>query len=268
MSEREGKAAEPSVEEAALRISADAKPGFKDAAALLELDAMGARVKKRLRGDTSPIAQAEVLAEVVYGEYGFTGNRDDYYDPRNSYLDDVLTRRTGIPITLAVILIAVGRRAGFLVEGIGFPGHFLARVGGSDGVLLDPFDGGHVLSRADLEGLAKRYLGDASLLSEEHLEVATTETMTVRMLVNLEHAHRRRGDFARAMVAVDKLVDLTGDPDHRRDRGLLALALGSYHVAAEDLEAYIDARPTAGDVPTLEVALEQLKGQLGRGSLQ
>lgn len=264
MAKRKASGEAQSVEEAALVIAEESKPGMKRAPALEELDAMAARVKKRLRGDASAMSQAEALAEVVYGEYGFTGNRDDYYDPRNSYLDDVLLRRTGIPITLAVILIAVGRRAGVLVEGIGFPGHFLARVGGEDGILLDPFDGGHVLSRADLESLAKRYLGDPAMLRPEHLEVASTETMTVRMLVNLQHAHRRRGDFARAMLAVDRLVDLTGDPDHRRDRGLLAIALGSYQTAAADLEAYIDARPTARDVPTLEVALEQVKGQLGR----
>ncbi|MCA9600794.1 MAG: transglutaminase family protein [Myxococcales bacterium] len=250
------------VEVAALRIAADAKPGLDTRSSLAELDTIGERVRQKLRGETTPIRQAEVLAEIVYGEYGYHGNGDDYYDPRNSYLDDVIRRRTGIPLTLAVVLIAVGRRAGITVEGIGFPGHFLARVGGVEGVFVDPFDQGNVLSGADLEELAKRYLGDATLLRPEHLEPATTETMSVRMLINLEHVHRRRGDFANALVVCDRLVDLTGAPEHRRDRGLLAIALGAYASAAEDLGAYIDACPKAKDVPTVRVALEQLLGQI------
>ena len=95
----------------------------------------------------------------------------------------------------------------------------------------------------------------------------TTKAIVVRVLVNLQHAHRRRGDFAMAMLASDRLVDITQAPEHRRDRGLLAIALGSYASAVEDLQAYLEARPTAKDAPTIEAALEQVVPQVP-GSLQ
>ncbi len=258
---------EEAVEDAALRIARHANPELDTEKCIAELEAIAKRVKKRVGTETSPQRQAEILTEILSGEYGFQGNTNEYYDPRNSYLDHVLHRRTGIPITLAVVWIAVGRGAGLDVEGVGFPGHFLARVGGEDGVFVDPFDHGKVLTRKGLEGLAARFLGDASLLAEEHLAPVDTATMEVRMLINLQYVHRRRGDFANAMLAVDRLVDLTDAPEHRRDRGLLAIALGSYATAAEDIEAYLLARPTANDVPTLEVALEGVLGQID-GNLQ
>lgn len=247
------------VEHAAVLIAADAKPMLDVAACLRVFDDLAAPLAARLRGSEDLETQARALAEHVYGELGFRGNADDYYDPQNSYIDRVIARRVGIPITLAVVLVAIGRRAGIVVEGIGFPGHFLARVGGQTGVLIDPFEGGRILDADALEVVARRFLGDPSRLRDEHLQPVGALPMTVRMLMNLKHAHERRGDHAQALLVCDRLVDLTGRPEARRDRGLHALALGSARAAADDLEAYLEARPTARDVPKLRATLDEAR---------
>lgn len=248
---------EPPVEFAAIYIARDAHPDIDVAGTLHALDALAAGVSF---ADAAPPAEhAARLARHVYETHGFHGNADDYGDPRNSYLDDVLARRTGIPITLAVVLMAVGRRAGLLVEGIGFPGHFLARVGGASGVLVDPFHAGRVVDRDALDRLATVTLGSASRLRDEHLAPATTRAIAARMLLNLKTAHEGRGDHPRALVVCDRLVDLAGQPDHRRDRGLHALALGAHRAAESDLAAYLAAKPDASDARHVTEALERAR---------
>lgn len=221
------------------------------------LDTLGEELAQTLKSANTD--EVEALRSVLYERGGFRGNREDYYAPTNSLLADAVRTRRGLPITLATIAISVANRAGLVVEGIPFPGHFLARVGGAGGVLIDPFNEGQRVSEAELEQLAIRYLGDATLLRDEHLDVASPEDIVVRTLVNLQHAYRKRGSFAMAMLVSDKLVELTGSPEHIRDRGLLAIALDSNETAEGDLSAYLAARPHAKDVPTIRVALEQLR---------
>ncbi len=252
------------VEEALLLLGQQLGASSSRAAARQVLDELGERLAQTLKTAQS---EHEALCAVVYEHGGFRGNREDYYTPRNSLLADAISTRRGLPITLATILTSVGTRAGVTVEGIAFPGHFLARVGGAEGVLIDPFNEGHVVSEPELEQLALRFLGDASLLEDHHLAVATPAAIVVRVLVNLQHAYRKQGSFARAMLVSDKLVELTGSPEHIRDRGLLAIALGSNETAEGDLSAYLAARPHAKDVPTIRVALEQLRNS-PKGDLQ
>lgn len=245
------------VELAALLIGRDFRPEVDVGACLAELDGLAAPLPKMLRGTPLPEEQAHVLAKHLYETHGFRGNGEDYYDPRNSYLDEVLARRAGIPITLAIVMMAVGRRAGLVVEGIGFPGHFLARIGGPDGVLVDPFNGGRMLGEVELEALTQRFVGDPAHLHPSFLEPVDTRAIAVRILANLKHAHERRANRAGALLAADRLFDLTGAPEHRRDRGLHALALGSHHTALADLQAYLEARPTARDVAAVRAALRR-----------
>ena len=235
-----------SPEAAALLIARDARPELSVEAELARIDALAEPLGQIDR--TLPATeQARALTSYLFERLGFRGNEEDYYDPRNSYLDEVLTRRGGIPISLAVLLAAVGRRAGLQVDGIGFPGHFLARVGGDGGVYVDPFFGGRVLDEADLGRLARRMLGRAGRLAPAHLAPVGLRALVVRMLLNLKNAHERRGDHAHALVCCDRLVDLAGTPSVRRDRGLHALALGANAQAVEDLEAYLQAEPQAPD---------------------
>ncbi len=245
------------VDLAALLIVRDFQPDVDVAACLAELDRIAAPVVHRLRRAPSPEEQALILGDHLYGVLGFRGNTDQYYDPRNSYLDQVVGRRTGIPISLAVVLLSIARRAETVADGIGFPGHFLARVGGARGVYVDPFTRGRILCPEDLSVLTRRYVGDPSRMHPSFLEPVDTHAMAVRMLANLKHAHERRGDHASALVACDRLVDLTQAPEHRRDRGLHVLALGGREAAIEDLHAYLDARPTARDVPAVHAAIRR-----------
>lgn len=248
-----------SPEAAALMIARDAKPELSVDRELARIDA--------LAGELGPLdpkaparAQAEALSCFLHERHGFRGNEDDYFDPQNSYLDDVITRRTGIPITLSVVYAAIGRRAGVQVDGVGFPGHFLARVGGDEGVLVDPFFGGRVLDEAGLRRLAARMLGSGSRLLPSHVEPVGLRALVVRMLLNLKHAHERRRDHARSLVICDRLVDLTGSLVFRRDRGLCSLALGAHAAAIGDLEAYLEERGNnAEDAVAIRRALERAR---------
>src|SRR5262249_23916221 len=154
------------VDHAALLIARDEYPELVVSDYMARLDDLAAPLRARVAHLGRFEDQAAVLGTYVYDELGFKGNESAYYDPRNSYLYDVLDLRLGIPITLAVVLIALGRRSAILIEGVGFPGHFLVRIGGSDGLYLDPFFQARILTRASLEELARRALGQNGELSE------------------------------------------------------------------------------------------------------
>lgn len=246
-----------SPEAAALLIARDAKPGLDVEAWLQAIDALAAPLGD-LGARGAAADHAAALAAHLHEAHGFVGNEAEYFDARNSYLDEVLARRTGIPITLSVVWAAVGRRAGVRVDGVGFPGHFLARVGGPEGALVDPFHGGRVVSPRALERLAERTLGGADRLRPEHLAPVGLRPLVVRMLLNLKHVHEGQADHARALVVTDRLVDLTGALVFRRDRGLHALALGAHAQAREDLEAYLAvAGEAAPDRAAIGLALRR-----------
>lgn len=239
-----------SLEELSLAYGRDAYPHLEQAEIDAPLDALAEEVGPRMRAQEDDRSRAHALLDFLYDEQGFGGDEGSYHDPRNSYLHEVLGRRRGIPITLAVVLMAVGRRAGFALEGVGFPGHFLARLGTS---LIDPFEG-VLLDEASLARLATRTLGSATVRAE-HLLAVDPRTMLVRMLLNLKHAYERRSDHARALVVADRLVDLTSSIAFRRDRGLHALALGARESAVADLEAYLAQIPNPPDAAEVRGAL-------------
>jgi regulator of sirC expression with transglutaminase-like and TPR domain len=249
------------VEDVATLIAREANPLLDHHAMRRGLDGLGAEVLIRRGLRSTPERDGRILAELLFEELGFEGERDDYYNPHNSYLDKVMIRRKGIPISLSVLTMAVGERAGMEIEGVGFPGHFLVRVGGPDGVYQDPFHGGELLDGHGLRRLAAQFLGAEMALHPSYLEPVDCLTITIRMLANLKNAHRRQGDYARAMLACDHLVELTQAPEHRRDRGLLAHALRTYGAASEDLAAYLEARPDAKDAHAIGLALEEARQQ-------
>lgn len=239
----------------ALLLVRDLRPRLDLDAAMQRLDALADGVRARVqRLDDAPTVAA-TLSTWLFDEQGFRGNEDDYYDPRNSDLAAVLDTRRGIPITLAVLLVAVARRCGIEAEGVGFPGHFLVRVGGPRGVLVDPFFRGRIVTPPVLDELARRTLGAPGLLRAEHLAPVAPRIVAARMLTNLKHIYERGREHAQALVVCDRLVDLTGAPEHRRDRGRHALALGAHTAAAEDLRAYLHARPGAPDVDAVRAEL-------------
>jgi regulator of sirC expression with transglutaminase-like and TPR domain len=247
------------VEDVAILIAKEANPLLDEHAMRRSLDGLGAEVLIRRGLRSNPDRDGRILAELLFEELGFAGERDDYFNPYNSYLDKVMIRRKGIPISLSVLTMVVGERAGMDVEGVGFPGHFLVRVGGSNGVYQDPFHGGELLDGHGLRRLAAEFLGAEMALHPSYLEPVGCLTITIRMLANLKNAHRRQGDYA--LLACDHLVELTQAPEHRRDRGLLAHALRTYGAASEDLAAYLEARPDAKDARVVGEALAEARKQ-------
>jgi len=246
-----------SIEDVAFAIARDACPGLDEGAGHRVLDGLADRVVDRLERDASVREQVAALRAVLFDEHGLRGNADDYYDPRNSYLHEVIDRRLGIPITLSVVVLGVARRAGIVAEGIGFPSHFLARIGGPSGVVVDAFRGLEPLDRADLTRMAKRLQGMADVPLERLLAVADRRAIATRILSNLQAIHENRGDHGRALVVCDRLVELGAGVHARRDRGLHALALGGGATARDDLSAYLAERPRANDAARVRAALER-----------
>ncbi|GAB4204867.1 MAG: SirB1 family protein [Sandaracinaceae bacterium] len=260
-----GLAGSAPIEELALRFARDAYPQLRIQDELARLDAIAKPLlAERLDLERDPRSQALTLGEHLHETLEFRGDERDYHDPRNSYLNEVLTRRVGLPITLSVVWIAVGRRLGVHVEGVGFPGHFLVRVGRERPALVDPFREGRLVTQAELERLAAHHLGGAGKLRAEHLASADTRSMLVRMLVNLKHAYERRGDHAHALVVCDRLVDLTSAPTFRRDRGKHALAMGATGTALEDLDAYLAAGAPEHDADAVRALRDGLLRQSRR----
>lgn len=266
------------IEDAALLVARDAYPSLDHGRYLARLDEIAAPLVSRTdamrgpRGGVSAPAFAALLSEQLYRRLGFRGNDSAYYDPRNSYLNEVIDARAGIPITLAIVLLAVARRCGVPADGVGFPGHFLVRLGGPvvlgagpgeivGGCYVDPFRAAHVLDRPGLERLLEKMAGPGSTLSPEHLGVSDRRGMVVRILTNLRGIFASGGHHARAMLACDRLVDLGAGPSARRDRGLHALAMGATEVARGDLEAYLAVRPRANDAAKVKEALEKARAK-------
>jgi regulator of sirC expression with transglutaminase-like and TPR domain len=207
--------------------------------------------------------QVTLVSSHMYEELGFRGNETDYYDPKNSLLPDVLDRRLGIPITLALVYCEIARRAGVRARGVSFPGHFLVRVdafGREDApVAVDPFFGGRRLDEPGLRKLLERGSPDKKLILEEHLAPASSRTMLVRMLINLKWIYATRGDFARALLALDRIICLTPDSvPALRERGSLAARLGAMEAARADLSRLLELVPQASDAGSIRRQLEEL----------
>ncbi len=252
-----------SIEDAALFLARDAYPRLDVGHYLGMLDRWAAEFDdSRELGESlsDPFTSARALGAYLFSRLGFHGNQQAYYDARNSYLNDVLDSRRGIPLTLAIVILAISRRVGLTADGILFPGHFLVRLGGPSGCFIDPFLGARILSTVDLEILIKRTMGPDAEVGREHLAVADTRAMVIRMLNNLRAIFEKSGNYARGLVVCDRLVDLEAGVHAYRDRGLCALAMGAREAARADLSAYLELAPDAEDRAKVEKALTRAKG--------
>ena len=198
-------------------------------------------------GHEAPIAaRIDAVNRYLFGELGFSGNREQYEDPRNSCLNEVMDRRKGIPITMALVYIEVARRAGLRAEGINFPGHFLVRVlpdlhsgNGGDGLIIDPFHGGAILNEADCRHLLSR-VGDGSAFEPSLLARATRRQVLVRMLNNLKRLYVKMHSFPQARATTDVLLALQPSSlADLKDRGLLAYNMNDFSHALRDFEEYL-----------------------------
>ena len=215
------------------------------------LDEMGDAAFHRIGDDPghdAPLAaRVAALNRYLFNELGFFGNRQQYEDPRNSCLNEVLDRRTGIPISLSLIYIEVARRAGLRAEGINFPGHFLVRVlhdlhtdDPDEGLIVDPFHAGAVLNEHECRLLLHRHMGEEAAWEPELLARATRRQILVRMLLNLKRLYVRWRSFPQARMVTDLLLALTPHSvTELRDRGLLAYNMNDFPAALRDLEEYL-----------------------------
>ena len=235
---------------AALAIACVEYPALDAAPYLQRLERMGEAAAGRLQrhdGAPAPVLIATLNA-YLYEELGFSGNREQYDDPRNSFLNEVLDRRLGIPISLAVVYLEIGRRAGLRLEGVNFPGHFLVRApagpGEMEDVIVDPFHSGALLSEVDCRQLLRQHVGDDAAFDHGLLATATRQHIVVRMLVNLKRLYVRMSSFPQARAIADLLLAV--DPSalsELRDRGLLAYHMDDFAAALKDLEAYLRLMP-------------------------
>ncbi len=247
---------------AALAIARVEYPSLDSKPYLAVLDRMGIEARARVRqAVTDPI---RAFNEYLYDEQGFVGNRDRYDDPRNSFINEVLDRRTGIPISLAVIYLEIARRADLHVDGVNFPGHFLlrAREGYADArtevVIIDPFHGGARLSEYDCRQLLRQHVGDEAAFDTSLLAPATRHDIIVRILVNLKRLYVRMRSFPQARFVSTLLLGI--DPSaisELRDRGLLAYHLQDFAAALRDLEEYLRLAPKITEPGEHDVIAEQ-----------
>ena len=236
---------------AALVIASIEYPRLVPEPYVAQLDGMGAAAAKAIAthvedtGDRSTLSCVRALNAYLFQELGFVGNRERYEDPRNSCLNEVLDRRTGIPITLSLVYMEVARRAGLHINGINFPGHFLVRcpdVGkrASGGLIIDPFHGGALLSEHDCRVLLQKHVGSEIAFSKSLLAPATRREIIVRMLLNLKRIYVHMRSFPQARNVTELLVALTPSAlSELRDRGLLAYHLNDVTGALRDLQTYL-----------------------------
>ena len=239
--------AEIDLARAALLVCRMAYPELDEGHYLGEMERLGTLARERSGGHDG-FAAAAAVARFLFEESGFRGNAEDYYDPRNSYLSDVLDRRLGIPITLSLVLMEVGRRAGVSFRGVGFPGHFIVKVvDAGEQFFFDPFSGGRTVSESELADRVSAAGSHERL--HQHLAAVTKRQMLARLVGNLKFTYLESQQFEYALDAVNLLLALTPwDLDQIKDRGLIGYRLNQYERSYEDLRTYVAYRPDAQDV--------------------
>ena len=255
--------------EASLLIAQDRYSDLDVERYLARIAEMADRVRSRVSGDA--FAEQKVLAinHHLFRELGFLGNFDDYYDPRNSYLNEVLDRHTGIPITLSILYMEIGKRLGLNIHGISFPGHFLVKLKVKRGQLvIDPFVGGETQSEADLRQRLAQVLPEkeAETVSiHKYLEPATPRQIITRMLRNLKNIHMQTEKFEAALDVMQRMVLLLPESaPELRDRGLLYQRLECCRPALSDLQNYVRRSPDAPDIHDMQTRINELKSACAR----
>ena len=245
------------IDRAALLIAATEYPGLDVDGALRLLDGFAEQVRPRLAGMHDPAQIARSVAAFIHTELGFSGNAEAYYDPRNSFLNDVLERRRGIPISLSVIYLALGRRLGLPFEGVGMPGHFLVRLRHLvTPTILDPFDDGEILDDAACLARLRRLYGPSVRLSPDMLAAVKSRMMVYRMLNNLKGIFLGQEDWVRAIRTMNlMLLTQPGASNEYRDRGTAHMRSGDLRRARADFEHYLLNAAEMDDAGTIREQL-------------
>ena len=213
------------------------------------IDSLAMEVARCCPAEADVYRTIAALNHVLFNQHGFRGNQKDYYDPRNSFLNQVIERKTGIPISLSVLYMEVAQRAGLKLDGVGFPGHFMVKyVCDRDEIIIDPFFDGGIKSREDLTRLIHEMYGGKAVLTDELLQAAGKKQILKRMLTNLKMVYAQKNDMVKSLSVLDRLVIL--DPASAtdiRDRGAIYLQLECFTQSREDFERYLRLAPNADD---------------------
>jgi regulator of sirC expression with transglutaminase-like and TPR domain len=259
---------------ACLMIAQDAYPGLDVEGYLGEIERFAARLRGRLPQTQGAGERVVALNHFLFDELGYSGNADNYYDPRNSYLNEVLDRRTGIPLTLSVLYLEVGRRIGLALEGVSFPGHFLVRLPLRGAMLvLDPFSGGEPQSEADLRARLRRVIPEGGagrvpveeLPLDQFLEPAGKRQILARLLRNLKGIYRETDKPERLLEVLNRMLMVAPEAHGElRERGLVYQRLECYRAAFKDLSDYSTLEPDAADLEEVRAKVLELSALCAR----
>ena len=228
------------------------------------LDQLASVVSSRLTDRGDLLSCANTISEYLFDEVGFKGNREEYYDPRNSFLCDVLATRQGIPITLSIVVLEVARRLGLSFDGVGLPGHFIVGIGPKPySYFIDSYNRGVIISREECRKLFTESLGENVVdWDENFLEPASSREIIARLQRNLKHIYLGSRFFQKAFDVIDLLVFT--DPDNIyeiRDRGIVAMQLGMNEKSLLDLKMFVDNQPVGRDSVEVFSLIEMLEGK-------
>jgi len=245
---------------AALAIALAEYPTLDFSAYLGRISDLALEVAERAGADADAFRTIAALNFVLFARHGFRGNRDDYYDPKNSFLNEVIERKTGIPITLSVLYMEVAARVGLTVDGVGFPGHFMvqAHADGNE-IVIDPFNSGDIKTEEDLAAMLQQIYGSKLGFRSEFLAPVTKKQILTRMLTNLKAIYAKANDMVKTLGTLDRLLIL--DPASAadtRDRGVIYSRLECYGQAKDDFERYLQLAPDADDAAAIHEQLVEL----------
>ncbi len=245
---------------AALYIAQEKFPELDIQEYLNALDTMAAEVHERLPEQRYPLKVIQTLNQYLFQDLGFIGNQNNYYDPFNSYLNQVIERRTGIPITLSVIYLEIAKRINFPMVGIGMPGHFLIRPEFQEaGIYVDAFNQGEILFPEDCEARLSQIYGQPMQLRAEFLQAVSPKQILARMLTNLKVIYMNSEFYETALSMIELILLLFPNTiTEKRDRGILYYQLNRWVEARQDLEDYLQQSPMAQDASVIRQLLARI----------
>ena len=250
--------------EASLVIAVEDQPSLDIAPYLGQVNAWSDAVRQRLEGSRDVERTVDAINRLLFDEEGFHGEDDDYYDPRSAFVNELLDRHAGIPITLSILYLELSRRVGVEASGVSLPGRFLVKFSGTFGeIVIDPFDGGRVLSPIELQKILDSFYGGGVRLREHHLRSFSRREILMRELAHLKAAYMAQHDLPRAAASIDRLLILDErDAYEIRDRAALAMQMHAYALAIDCLERYLSLMSHADDRGVVREQITYLRAWL------
>ena len=248
------------LEKAALYLAQEEYPDLDVDEYLNALDTMASEIQERLPKEPYPLRILQTINQYLYEDLKFSGNTENYYNPCNSFLNDVIDRRTGIPITLSLVYLAIAKRLGFPMVGIGMPGHFIIRPAVNDmEIFVDPFHQGEILFPQDCEARLSQLYGQPVEMRPEFLDAVTNQQFLARMLTNLKVIYLNQNEIGKCLSTIERILILFPDaPYELRDRGIIYFQTNRWIEARQDFESYLDLIPQAGDRDVIQQLLDRI----------